>query len=193
FLRDIGFSASIYADGLPLEQLAASGGRPAQLTDGTLIGLGFDYQPNGPWIAITTGAGRETWTNKGVQLYNPSRGYFTALTDGSTAAFSPAWSPDGSQLAYVAAADAGHIAGEDPGRDAIMSRRIWLMNADGSNKRQLTSDESYGDDHPRWSADGSQIIFARLDADDQASLWTASASRGDLHQLVGALSLSVPP
>src|SRR5205085_903909 len=47
FLRDIGFSASIAADGLPLEQIPASGGGASQLTDGTLTGLGFDYQPNG--------------------------------------------------------------------------------------------------------------------------------------------------
>ena len=48
------------------------------------------------------------------------------------------------------------------------------MNPDGSVHRQLTDDPAYRDERPLWSADGSTILFPRLDEKDQASLWLAS-------------------
>ncbi len=50
------------------------------------------------------------------------------------------WSPDGSELAYVDDGD------------------IFVMNADGSNIRQLTTDP-HGDFYPAWSPDGSTIAY----------------------------------
>ena len=61
------------------------------------------------------------------------------LTQGRDCA-SPAWSPDGTQIAYIA------------------SGEIWLMNADGSNPQQVTDDAV---DKARlfWSEDGSSIYY----------------------------------
>ena len=55
----------------------------------------------------------------------------------------------------------------------MAQRRIWLMNADGSDKQQLTDDDAYRDERPLWSGDGSHILFARIENSDQAaaSLW----------------------
>jgi Tol biopolymer transport system component/uncharacterized protein YjdB len=58
-----------------------------------------------------------------------------ALYDDNT---EPAWSPDGSQVAFVRLRD------------------IWLINADGSSARKLTATGS----QPAWSPDGAQIVFA---------------------------------
>ena len=46
------------------------------------------------------------------------------LTDNLAEDFYPAWSPDGQQIAFVS-----NRAG---------SRDIWVMNADGSNPKQVT-------------------------------------------------------
>jgi len=59
------------------------------------------------------------------------------------------WSPDGSQLVFARAlAD-------------VSASQIWIMNADGSNQRQLLNDAPLFDDEPSFSPDGSQVIFQR--------------------------------
>jgi Tol biopolymer transport system component len=54
------------------------------------------------------------------------------------------WSPDGTKLAYAWSGD------------------LYVMNADGSNKRRLTdSTAGVGNYYPTWSPDGSTIAYWR--------------------------------
>jgi Tol biopolymer transport system component len=74
--------------------------------------------------------------------------------------FRPAWSPDGSLIAF------SRILDGEPD--------LWTMTADGSGQRQLT-DEPASDWAPAWSPDGAAIVFnsdqagsfdlVRIDAD----------------------------
>ncbi|HUG28740.1 MAG TPA: hypothetical protein VMK53_10655 [Gemmatimonadales bacterium] len=56
-----------------------------------------------------------------------------------------AYSPDGSQLAFTAASDAGV--------------RLWVSNADGTEPRALTEPASFIS-HPVWAGDGQRIYFS---------------------------------
>ncbi len=67
---------------------------------------------------------------------------------------SPAWSPDGSQLAVTT-----HWAGNNG---------ILVMNPDGSGARLVTTDPS--DMDPAWSPDGTQIAFA-----NGSRIWAVNA------------------
>jgi Tol biopolymer transport system component len=65
-----------------------------------------------------------------------------------------AWSPDGRRIAFSV-------------RKAEFDTDIYVMNADGSHKRDLTpgafdsSDEAVSDFDPAWSPDGTRIAFSR--------------------------------
>ena len=114
------------------------------------------------------------------------------ITDGGTATrltFSvansePAYSPDGSRIAFVSGGGSGYdifvmnadgtgrrqltntsSADTDPAWSAdgtriafVVNNEIWVMNADGSGQRPITSN-SFPDTDPVWSPDGSKIAF----------------------------------
>lgn len=69
-----------------------------------------------------------------------------------------AWSPKGDQIAV--AADLRHV-GTGSSNVGYGDSGIFVMNADGSNVRQLTYDRQWGwCRHPSWSPDGERIAFS---------------------------------
>ena len=54
----------------------------------------------------------------------------------------PSWSPDGKQITFV------------------WDRQIYVMDADGENRLNLTNNRGHTDSSPSWSPDGRRIVFA---------------------------------
>jgi Tol biopolymer transport system component len=193
FWPDPVFSASILADGVPLEAISINGGKPYTLTAEMLLHSDWMDSSGGGLLAVTEGGDRETWTNKHIAVVDPASGNKMRLTDDKTAAFSPAWSADGQHIAYVAAPDIGAVGGGNEAKAGAAKRRIWAMDHDGANQRQLTSDPAYRDERPLWSADGRNLIFARLDnATDNASIWLMPSEGGEPRRVVDVLG-ALPP
>lgn len=190
-LQDDMNSASLLADGSPLYALPAGGGSLVPLAQPVLAHADFVLPaPSSDRVAVVVGGFRGTWENKALHVIQPSSPEGQSLTPPEQAVSSPAWSPDGRRIACVAMPDqAGEdVAGGEPAHRALMQRRIWLMEADGSGGRPLTDDSTCRDERPLWSADGSHILFARLDAEDRASLWLTSVEGGDRQQIVEELT-----
>jgi TolB protein len=76
---------------------------------------------------------------------NPDGSDATDLTPGMEAA-NPAWSPDGTKIVFEEFTQV-------PGG-------IWVMDVDGSNKVQLTSE---GGSEPSYSPDGTRIVYVMSD------------------------------
>ena len=84
----------------------------------------------------------------------------------------PTWSPDGSQIAYASTASG--------------STQIWVMNADGSDQRQLTA--GLGPDYPHtnvpaWSFDGARIAFWAGFERRFGEVWTMAPDGSDPRSL----------
>ena len=69
----------------------------------------------------------------------------------------PAWSPDGTRIAYSDVVD------------------IWTMDPDGTNKVRVTSGPR-SDTSPAWSPDGTTIVFVGQGTAEDAELFTVGAN-----------------
>lgn len=199
-----GYSGSALADGVPLYALSVKGNSLVQLVADLDTGSGprakivlahSDFVAPAPanfaatHIALTVGDYRATWTNKRIGIADVRTGKIGLLTSKDQAAFSPDWSPDGGRLAYVAMPDKGDLGGGEDARLGMMNRRISIVSAQGDPQpRQLTNDSAYRDERPLWSADGLSILFARLDRENQSSVWLVSAQGGEPQRIVDELT-----
>lgn len=126
-------------------------------------------EPPGSTSTSTVATGEIAFTAtvdgvEGVYVTNVASGTTTRLADGR----GPAWSPDGTRIAFGRASNDGGFT-------------LWLMNADGTGMRSLGS----GLD-PYWSPDGSRIAFSTSPV-DLGDLWVMNADGSGRKQLDGGL------
>jgi serine/threonine protein kinase len=94
------------------------------------------------------------------------------LTSGAAKYYGGSWTPDG-RLVY--ASDASGAAGK---------RDLWIMDQDGANQKQLTSD--VGDNvQPVVSPDGRYVVFVSDRKDVRHNLWRVDIDGGNPKQLTG--------
>ena len=96
--------------------------------------------------------------------------FLTSDQGGDSAA---AWSPDGSTLVFT------------EHNSDFSTLRLWLINADGSNKHLLfAEDPAYSDLVGNWSPDGRRVIFQRCNsAKEECSIYTVKMDGHGLTQI----------
>ena len=106
------------------------------------------------------------------------------LVEGATCNGSPAWSPDGHQIAFRR--QSGPVVD-----DFLYEAGIYVMNDDGSNLHQITQKihPALGEDSdPQWSPNGQSIVFQRFNVRtaqpaDGIALWIVNLRNGRERQL----------
>jgi PGF-pre-PGF domain-containing protein len=106
------------------------------------IGTGKDWYPLGLRVIYSANNSKEKpdlWT---IEWYGTNQ---TQLTDTSYGEWNPAFSPDGKQIVYVS--------------DEGGSPELWLRDIQGNYRVKLTENLGILDAYPKWSPDGSKIVF----------------------------------
>jgi Tol biopolymer transport system component len=103
------------------------------------------WSPDGKQIAFSM---REPKNDNNFNIFaiNIDGTRLKNLTDESRFAADPAWSPDGKKIAY---------ATENPSAPI----RLWVMNADGSEKTDVLGRALWIAVYPSFSRDGKQIVY----------------------------------
>lgn len=122
----------------------ADGTGSRQLTSGNKRTLFVDWSPDGSMLAVPYDYQLHLLAPDGSSLHRIFAGFTRNL----------AWSPDGSMIAFE---------GENtPGGYPYSDMDIWIINADGSNPRNLTDTPGVYDTSPSWSPDGRFIVFGSM-------------------------------
>jgi TolB protein len=184
---DPGFDAcaAYSADGKRIAYCSGQGGGPVQVwtmnQDGTdkqqvthmsATAIFPDFSPDGSKIVFC--AGPSTFT-RDIYAVNSDGSDLTRLTSGVGNNVYPAFSPNGQKIVFTS--------------NRTGTSQVWLMNADGSNQRQLTFDSQPKDQVPDWSPNGSKIAYLADThgiadmGNSWGDIWVMNANGSHQHQI----------
>ncbi len=133
------------------------------------------WAPNGRWLAYYSDRPSEFGPFPPDSIVYNVRGlYETYARDG----YRPSWSPDGQIIA-------AHFRGEKGNYE------IYLMDRRGRDRRPIT-DTWATNVHPRFSPDGSKIVFVS-DRDMQAEIYVMDADGGNQTRLTNSPAFDLDP
>ena len=103
------------------------------------------------------------------------------VPDSCVGAHTPAWSRDGLKIAFSYS-----IVNREHTASLSVNRGVWIVNADGTGRRQVTSlsPGPFWDDEPQWSPDGTRLVFTRVDLERKAdAVFVVNVDGSGLRQL----------
>ncbi len=135
--------------------VSSDGGAPRQLTSGPFNHDGpIAWTPDGRSVILSANR-RPDWerepADSEIFALDVRTGAIAPLTDRRGPDGNPAVSPDGRLIAYT---------GFDDQRLGYQNVILYVMNADGSNRRALTEDLDSSVGAPVWSADSKSVHFS---------------------------------
>ena len=160
--------------------MPASGGSPRQLTQGD-----YDHNSDIDWsadnsavfISSNRNADRDLdVVNSDIYRVEIADGSMTRLTDRKGPDNSLTVSPDGRRIAYL---------GWDDKKMGYHRTRLYVMNSDGSDRRELLASLDRDIAQPAWSADGERLFFRYDDLGD--TVLAVTDLQGEMVELVRGL------
>jgi len=103
------------------------------------VGEGIDFSRDGNYVVFVD-------TNSKISKVNVNTKELTCLTTGQQYCYYPDWSPVEDKIVYT-------------GYNASWQEDIYVMNSDGTGKTNLTNLSSGHPDEPKYSPDGTKILY----------------------------------
>jgi dipeptidyl aminopeptidase/acylaminoacyl peptidase len=128
--------------------------RVKQLTSGNYYEHSIQWSPNGKELLFISnhGADPDRVFNYDVFALDLSSSAIRQVTNTRNAEYQPVWSPDGRSIAYL-----GTKRELTSSETTMEDTHVWIMNADGSNRRELGQAIDNRQRAPRWAPDGKSI------------------------------------
>ena len=125
-----------------------------QLTSGAHHEHSIDWSPNGAEIVFVSHREpvEDVFFNYDLFTVNVASGALRRLTATENAEYRPRWSPDGKTIVYQATK-----RGMTDLETTMEDTHVWLINADGSNRRELGAALDNRQGVPAWAPDGSAV------------------------------------
>jgi len=129
--------------------------------------------------------GGDLGSHTDIFAIRPNGSHLQQLTHvpNEAAAALPSWSPDGTKIAFES-----NVSG---------NYEIWVMDADGRHKVQITDEPRFEHLTPSWSPDGSQIAYSRCDTPfgfiGSCDINVMSADGSYAYRVVGGHRIHVRP
>lgn len=131
-----------------------------QLTDGRYYEHSIDWSPDGREILFVSNRepDPDRFFNNDLFAINVADRTLRQLTHTVNAEYRPRWSPDGKSISYQ-----GTRRGLTSSETTMEDTHIWLIDVDGSGRRELGRLIDNRQGPPEWSPDGSAIYFTVQD------------------------------
>jgi dipeptidyl aminopeptidase/acylaminoacyl peptidase len=151
---------------------------PRQLTSGYFYDHAITFSPSGDEIAFLSNHEVDPDANNNSDIFAVDlSGQVRQITQTKGCEYEPAWSPDGKWIAYSATKrDVTTI--DSVAEDA----HVWVTNAAGSSRRELTADLDRRARSPRWSPQGRSIYFLAGDR-GRSNLYTVRFDGGPIRSV----------
>jgi dipeptidyl aminopeptidase/acylaminoacyl peptidase len=127
-----------------------------QLTQGIYDEHSIDWSPDGKEILFASNhePNQDEFFNYDIFALNVADNSIRRLTATEYNEYEPLWSPDGKHIVYR-----GTRRGLTDRETTMEDTHVWVMNADGSDRREVGAviDDRQG--APKWAPDGSAVYF----------------------------------
>jgi Tol biopolymer transport system component len=136
-------------------------GTTRRLTRNNDYDLSPAFSPDGTRLVFARNSG----SGRAIYTMNLNGTGAHRLTDGTDLCDNPAWSPNGRSIAFE------------------RNEQLWVMDADGTDQKKLTTNTSKFEEDPDWSRDGTEIVFERVPANNGSEIYAIKSDGTGLRNI----------